>query len=110
MIVRDAVPVSLGIGVTGDAMIRLMPTGGVPSHDADNATGEVNPSMEPTITVVEPLSPCVNMAFEVEVRKKSGKPTRELVLVVVVWLLNGTVTEKFTDATSSLGLPIAVTT
>jgi hypothetical protein len=50
------------------------------------------------------------MALDVEERKKSGKPTRELVLVVVVWLTKGTVTEKVTEATSSLGLPTAVTT
>jgi hypothetical protein len=98
------------MGVTREVMTRLMPTGAVPTHDADNATDELNPSREPTITVAEPLPPCAKMTFELDLSQKSCNPTVELVLVVVVWLMNGTETEKVTEATSSLGLPIAVTT
>ena len=68
MIVKGAVPVPLTIGVIGDAMDRLTPAGAVPIHDADNVTAELNPFVETTVTVAEPLPPCVNMILEVDVR------------------------------------------
>jgi hypothetical protein len=105
MIVKGAVAVPLGIGVTGDVMNRVASAGAVPTHPADTVTVELNPFMEPTVTVAEPLSPCVNMTFEVDVSEKSGKVDVELVLLVVVWLVN----EKVAETKSLLGLPIAVT-
>ncbi len=39
---------------------------------------ELNPFMEPTVTVAEPLPPCVNMTFGVDVSEKSGKVDVEL--------------------------------
>jgi hypothetical protein len=105
VIVKGAVPVPFAIGVIGDAMNRLTPTGAVPTHDADNVTAALNPCMEPTVTVAEPLPPCVNMTFEIDVSEKSGKAAVELVLLVVVWLVN----EKVAETESPLGLPIAVT-
>jgi hypothetical protein len=84
MIVKGAVAVPLGIGVTGDAINRVTPVGAVPAHPADTATAEPNPFMEPTVTVAEPLPPCVNMTFEVDLSEKSGKVAVELVLLVVV--------------------------
>ena len=53
--VRRLVPVSLGIGVIGDAICMLAVAGGVPTQDADNVTGEANPSREIMATVVDPL-------------------------------------------------------
>jgi hypothetical protein len=103
VIVKGAVAVALGIGVTGEVTNRVAPAGAVPTHDADNVTAELNPSMEPTVTVAEPLSPCVNMTFEVDVSEKSCEVAVELVLVVV-WLVN----EKVAVAKSLPGLPIAV--
>jgi hypothetical protein len=105
VIVKGAVAVPLGIGVTGDPMNRVAPAGAVPTHDADNVTAELNPSMDPTVTVAKLLPPCVNMTLEVDVSEKSGNVAVELVLLVVVWL----VTEKVAEAESPLGLPIAVT-
>jgi hypothetical protein len=106
VIVNGAVPVPVDIGVIGDAMNRLTPAGGVPIQDADNAMAELNPFMETTVTVAEPLPPCVNMILEVDVREKSGKAAVELVLFDVV---DGTLTEKVAGTDSPLGIPIAVT-
>jgi hypothetical protein len=72
MTVNVAVPFSLGIGVIGDAMRRLTPLGGVPTHEADNVTVAPNPFMEPTSTVAEPLPLCVITTFELDVSEKSG--------------------------------------
>jgi hypothetical protein len=105
MIVKGAVAVPLGIGVIGDVMNRVAPAGAVPTHAADNVTAELNPFMEPRVTVAEPLPSCVAMTFEVDVSEKSGKVDVELVLLVVVWLVN----EKVAETKSLLGLPIAVT-
>jgi hypothetical protein len=109
VIVKGAVPVPLGIGVIGDAMDRLTPTGAVPIHDADNVTAELNPFMETTVTVAEPLPPCVNTIVKVDVSEKVGIAVVELVLfvvvVVVVWLVN----EKVAETESPLGVPIAMT-
>jgi hypothetical protein len=91
-------------------MNRLTPAGAVPIHDADNVTGELNPFMETTVTVAEPLPPCVNTILEIEVSEKSGKVAVELVVVaVVVWLVNGALTVKVAETESPLGLPVAVT-
>ena len=95
----------MGIGVIGDPMNRVAPAGAVPTHDADNVTAELNPSMDPTVTVAKPLPPCVNMTLEVDVSEKSGKVAVELVLLVVVW----PVTENVAETESPVGLPIAVT-
>jgi len=105
VIVKGVVAVPLGIGVTGDPMNSVAPAGAVPTQDADNVTAELNPSMDPTVTVAKLLPPCVNMTLEVDVSEKSGNVAVELVLLVVVWL----VTEKVAEAESPLGLPIAVT-
>ena len=51
--VRRAVPVSLGIGVMGDAICKVAPAGEVPLQDGDNVTGDVNPSREITSTVID---------------------------------------------------------
>jgi len=106
MIVKGAVPVPLGTGVIGDVMNRVTPAGAVPTHAADNVTVELNPFIDPTVTIAEPLPPCVNMTFEVDVSEKSGKVAVELVVAVVVWLVN----EKAAETESPLGLPIAVIT
>ena len=53
--VRRAVPVSLGIGVMGDAICKVAPAGEAPLHDGANVTGDVNPSTEITTTVVDAL-------------------------------------------------------
>ena len=84
MIVKGAVAVPLGMGVTGDATNRVTPAGTVPAHPAETATAELNPFMEPTVTVAEPLPPCVSMTFEVDLSEKSGKVAVELVLLVIV--------------------------
>ena len=109
VIVKGSVPVPFAIGVIGDAMNRLTPTGAVPIHDADNVTAELSPFMETTVTAAEPLPPCVNTIVEVEASEKPGKAVVELVLfvvvVVVVWLVN----EKVAEAESPLGVPIAAT-
>jgi hypothetical protein len=101
------------MGVIGDVMNRLTPAGAVPTHEADNVTGELNPFMETTVIVAEPLPPCVNMILEIEVSEKSATAVVELVLfvvvAVVVWLVNGTVTVKVAETESPLGLPVAVT-
>ena len=102
-------PVPSGIRVIGDAMNRLTPTGAVPIHDADNVTAAPNPLMEVTVTVAELLPPCVNMTLDVDVSEKSGIAAVELVLLVDVWMINGTLTEKVAEAESPLGVPIAVT-
>jgi hypothetical protein len=64
--------------------------------------------MDPTVTVPEPLPPCVNAILGVDVSEKSDKAAVELALLevvaVVVWL-----TEKVAEALSPLGLPVAVT-
>ncbi len=104
MTVKGAVLVPLGIGIMGDAMNRVTPTGAVPIHPADNATVELNPSTETTATVAEPLPPCVNTTLDVDVSEKSGEVDVEVVLLVVVWLVN----EKVAETKSLLGLPIAV--
>jgi hypothetical protein len=109
VIVKGAVPVPLVTGVIGDAMNRLTPTGAVPIHDADNVTAELNPFMETTVTVAEPLPPCVNTTFEVEASEKPGKETVELVLFVVVEVVVWLVNEKVAEAESPPGVPIAVT-
>ena len=108
--VKAAVPVLSGIRVIGDAMNRLTPTGAVPTHDADNVIAAPNPFMEFTVRVAELLPPCVTTTFEVDVSEKSGKATVELVLLVVVCMISGTATDNVAETTSSLGLPIAVTT
>jgi len=94
----------LDMGVIGDVMNRVAPAGAVPTHAADNVTAELNPFMEPTVIVAEPLPPCVNMTFEVDASEKSGTVAVELVLLVVVWLVN----VKVAVAKSLLGLPVAV--
>jgi hypothetical protein len=81
-------------------MNRVAPAGAAPTHAADNVTAELNPFMEPTVTVAEPLPPCVNMTFEVDVSEKSGKVD----VVLVVWAVN----EKVAETKSLLGLPVAV--
>jgi hypothetical protein len=93
VIVKGAVPVALGVGVIGDVMNRLTPAGAVPNHDADNVTGELKPFMETTVTVAEPLPPCVNTILEIEVSEKSCKVE---------------LTVKLAE-TDPLGLPVAVT-
>ena len=107
--VRRLVPVSLGIGVIGDAICVFASRGGVPIQDADKVTAEVNPSREMIATVADPLCPCMTARPELDSSVKSGVRT-DVVLIVVVRLVGATVTENVTEATSSLGLPIAVTT
>jgi hypothetical protein len=104
------VPVPLAIRVIGDTIDRFAPRGAVPIQDEDNATVPPNPLMDLTVTVAEPLPPSVTLTFDAEVSEKSGEATVELVLLVVVCVLNGTVTENVAEITSSLGFPIAVTT
>jgi hypothetical protein len=61
--VEDAVIVDgrattpFGDGVIGDAIDRFTPSGADPTHDADNMTIALNPFMERTLTVADPLSP-----------------------------------------------------
>ena len=71
LMVRRAVLVSLGIGVIGDAICRVTPTGGIPPHDGDNVTGDMNPSREITTTVVDVLWPCVNVRLDADSSVKS---------------------------------------
>jgi hypothetical protein len=44
-------------GVTAGIAARLTPDGAVPTQDAVNDTGELNPPSEPTVIVTEPLPP-----------------------------------------------------
>lgn len=108
--VKGARPIPPEVGVIGDVRVRLTPAGAVPTHDADSVTAELNPFMENTVTVPEPLPPCVNAIVEVDVSEKSGKAVVELVMfVVVAVVVNGTLTVNVTETESMLGLPIAVT-
>jgi hypothetical protein len=109
-IVKAVVPVPLATRVIGDSINRFTPRGVVPIQDEDNTTVPPNPLMDLTVTVAEPLPPSVTLTFDGEVSEKSGEATVELVLLVVVCILNGTVTENVVDIASSLGFPIAVTT
>jgi hypothetical protein len=100
----------LATRVIGDAIKRFTSTGAVPIQDEDNATLRPNPLMDLTVIVAEPLPPSVTLIFDGEVSEKSGEATVELVLLVVVCVLNGAVTENVAEIASSLGFPIAVTT
>lgn len=82
--IRRVVLVSLGIGVIGDEICRVTPAGGVPLHDGDKVTGDMNPSRETMTTVVDALCPCVNLRLEADSSVKSGEGVVEVVLLVVV--------------------------
>ena len=50
-------------------------------------TVELNPFMDRTVTVAEPLPPWVNVILGVDVSEKSGRVAVELLVVAaVVWL------------------------
>lgn len=55
--VNGAVAVLLGRGVIGDVTDRLTPCGADPNHDATKVTVPLNPFMEVTVTVADPLPP-----------------------------------------------------
>lgn len=50
-------PAPPGGGVIGDGKSNETPAGALPTHEAVNVTGELNPSSDVTIIVVDPLSP-----------------------------------------------------
>jgi len=72
VIVNEDVAVSLGGGVTGDATVKLTPSGAVPTHEAANVTFELNPFRERTLIVAVLLPPCVNVTEGLDVIEKSG--------------------------------------
>ena len=65
-----------GGGVTDCGIVIPMPVGALPTHEAENVTGELNPPSELTSTVVEVLSPWMTATFpEDGERAKSGTDT-----------------------------------
>ena len=62
-----------GRGVTGWGRVRLMPVGALPTQAAENATGELKPPTEFTITSVEVPSPwVVEIVEDEDDMEKSG--------------------------------------
>jgi hypothetical protein len=94
-----------GVGVTGDARVRLTPAGTVPTHAADNVTAELNPFKEVTLIVATWLPPRVSVTEGVDVIEKSGAP----LAVLFVAFVRRPVTVKLAEAESSLGVLVAVT-
>jgi len=96
------------LGVIGEARVKLTPEGAVPTHEADNVTGELNPFNENTLTVALPLPPGMIVTEGLDVIEKSAPPLVVLVVLFSV-VVNGAVTVKLADAESPLGLLLAVT-
>jgi len=51
------VATEFGSGVMGLGRFNVMPFGAVLCHETDNATGELNPSWESTVTIEFPVDP-----------------------------------------------------
>jgi hypothetical protein len=100
------VPDPLGVGVIGDGSVRLTPAGAVPTQDANNVTGELNPFCDNTLTVVAPLPPTASVTEGLDVIEKSGPLS--VVLPSVVSFTSGPVTVKLAETEIPLGLLVAV--
>jgi hypothetical protein len=99
--------VPLEVGVIGDGRVTLTPAGCVPTQDADNVTGELNPFSGDTLIIPVPLPPAASVIEGLDVIEKSG-PCDVLFSSSVVSFMSGPVTVKLAEAESPLGLLLAV--
>ena len=106
MIVSASVAEPPATGVIGEGRVKLTPVGGVPTHDADNVTGELNPFSEDTLSIAAPLVPAASVTEGLDVIEKSG--LAGVVLFSIVSFTSGLVTVKLAEAESPLGLLVAV--